>query len=173
MTVRGLPASKRRAPKPKADGTPRKKPVDWEGNEQAVLIRWLLGEKKRGTPVGQLYDVTYHVPNGGVRSYKAGAAMKKQGAKAGVSDLVTMDARGGWFGLYMEFKASPPHTAALAKSQHDWLTLAEERGYCAVLAVGLEEAKRVLREYAALVPTYHHHTARVHLKSGTEWRKGE
>lgn len=172
MTFRGLPASKRRAPKLKADGTPRKRPVDWEGNEQAVLIRWLQGEKMRGQPVGELFDAIYHVPNGGVRSFKTAVAMKRQGAKAGVSDLVVMDARGGWFGLYLEFKASPPHTAALAQSQHDWLALAYERGYCSVLAVGLDEAKRVLREYAALVPTYHHHTARVHLESGTEWRKG-
>ncbi|MEH6641414.1 VRR-NUC domain-containing protein [Vreelandella glaciei] len=172
MSSRGLPACKRRPRATKADGTPRARPVDWEGNEQAVVIRWLLGEMKRGEPVGQLYDVTYHVPNGGVRSYKTAAAMKRQGAKSGVSDLVVMDARGGWHGLYMEFKASPPHTAALADSQHDWLEKAEERGYCAVLAVGLEEAKAVLREYAALQPTFHHQTARVHLKSGTEWRKG-
>src|SRR5690554_5776183 len=27
---------------------PRKKPVDWEGQEQAVVIRWLLGEMMRG-----------------------------------------------------------------------------------------------------------------------------
>ena len=173
MTVRGLPASKRHPRKLKADGTPRKRPVDWEGNEQAVLMRWLLGEKMRGEPVGNLYDVTYHVPNGGQRSKSTGAAMKKQGVKSGVSDLVVMDARGGWFGLYMEFKASPPHTAPLADSQLDWLALACERGYCAVLAVGLEEAKAVLREYAALVRSTHHYTARVHLKSGTEWRKGE
>ena len=126
----------------------------------------------RGELVGQLYDAIYHVPNGGQRSKSTGAAMKRQGVKSGVSDLVVIDARGGWFGLYMEFKASPPHTAALADSQHDWLVLAYDRGYCAVLAVGLEEAKRVLREYVALVRTTHHHTARVHLNSGTEWRKG-
>ncbi|OWV29473.1 VRR-NUC domain-containing protein [Halomonas campaniensis] len=161
----------RRPRKLKEDGKPRARPVDWEGQEQAVLIRWLLGEKMRGEPVGQLYDAIYHVPNGGQRSKSTGAAMKRQGVKSGVSDLVIMDARGGWFGLYMEFKASPPHTAPLADSQYDWLALAYDRGYCAVLAVGLEEAKAVLREYAALVRTAHHHTARVHLKSGTEWRK--
>ncbi|WP_447896029.1 VRR-NUC domain-containing protein [Vreelandella sp. GE22] len=154
-----------------ASTTPRKRPVDWEGQEQAVLIRWLLGERQRGTLVGKLYDVTYHVPNGGQRSKATGAAMKRQGVKSGVSDLVVMDARGGWFGLYMEFKALPPHTAALAQSQRDWLALAEERGYCAVLAVGLEEAKAVLREYVELARTTHHYTARVHLKNGTEWRK--
>lgn len=160
----------RRQRKPKADGTPRKRPVDWEGNEQALLIRWLLGEKMRGEPVGDLYDAIYHVPNGGQRSKRTGAAMKRQGVKSGVSDLVVMDARGGWHGLYLEFKASPPHTAALAESQHDWLAKAEERGYCAVLAVGLEEAKRVLDEYACLGPSYSHYT-KANVR-GTEWRKG-
>ena len=160
----------RRPRKLKADGTPRARPVDWEGNEQAVLMRWLLGAKMRGELVGQLYDAIYHVPNGGQRSKSTGAAMKRQGVKSGVSDLVVMDARGGWHGLYLEFKASPPHTAALAQSQHDWLALAEERGYCAVLAVGLEEAKRLLDEYACLGPSYSHYTkANI---GGTEWRKG-
>lgn len=173
MTVRGLPASKRRPRATNADGSLRKRPVDWEGNEQAVLIRWLLGEKMRGERVGQLYDVIYHVPNGGQRSKSTGAAMKRQGVKSGVSDLVVMDARGGWFGLYMEFKASPPHTAALADSQHDWLALAHSRGYCAVLAVGLEEAKEVLREYAAWYRTGGGLEAAQTMNSGTEWRRGE
>ncbi|MFI0474662.1 hypothetical protein ACGLWX_18285, partial [Halomonas sp. HMF6819] len=62
-----------------ASTAPRKRPVDWEGQEQAVLIRWLLGERQRGTPVGTLYDVTFHVPNGGQRSKSTGAAMKRQG----------------------------------------------------------------------------------------------
>ncbi|UTD54942.1 VRR-NUC domain-containing protein [Halomonas sp. MS1] len=155
----------------KKDGKPRARPVDWEGQEQAVLIRWLLGEKKRGTPVGQLYDVIYHVPNGGQRSKSTGAAMKRQGVKSGVSDLVVMDARGGWHGLYMEFKASPPHTSPLTDSQRDWLAQAERRGYCAVLAVGLEEAKRVLDSYACSGCSYSHYTKAPF--GGTEWRKGE
>ncbi|MGQ7253959.1 VRR-NUC domain-containing protein [Vreelandella titanicae] len=173
MTTSGLPASKRRPRKINANGAPRKRPVDWEGNEQAVLIRWLLGEKMRGEPVGALHDVTFHPPNGGVRSYKTAAAMKRQGAKAGVSDLKTMNARGGWFGLCIEFKASPPHTAALADSQRDWLALMESEGYCAVLAIGLEEAKRVLREYASWPHTSVHKGERMTMTSGTDRRKGQ
>lgn len=155
----------------KADGTPRARPVDWEGNEQAVLIRWLLAERQRGTAVGRLYDVTYHVPNGGARHAKTAADLKKQGVKAGVSDLVVMDARGGWFGLYLEFKATPPRHAATAASQRDWLALAEGRGYCAVLALGYEEAKRVLREYASW-PRTQVVGERLALMNGTEWQTG-
>lgn len=157
----------------KADGTPRQRPVDWEGQEQAVLIRWLLGEKQRRTPVGELYDVIYHVPNGGQRNKKTAADLKRQGVKSGVSDLVVMDARGGWHGLYLELKATPPRHAALADSQREWLALAEGRGYCARLARGLEEAKAVLQWYAAKPPTWTDMTKRHGLASaGTEWRKG-
>lgn len=172
MTVRGLPTCKRRPRKINQDGTPRKKPVDWEGNEQAVLIRWLFGEKTRGTPVGQLYDAIYHVPNGGVRSYKTAVAMKRQGVKAGVSDLPVRQARGGWHGLYLEFKATPPRDADLSDSQFEWLEGSEYEGYCAELALGLEEAKAVLREYASWPRTQVVGKRQV-MNSGTEWRKGE
>ncbi|NIC05244.1 VRR-NUC domain-containing protein [Halomonas sp. DX6] len=151
----------------------RQRRVDWEGNEQAVVIRWLLGEKMRGTKVGELYDVIYHVPNGGARHGKTGADLKKQGVKPGVSDLVVMDARGGWHGLYLEFKATPPKHAALATSQRDWLALAESRGYCALLARGYEEAKAVLSWYASLMPTQFYRGEAVDCPEGTEWRKGE
>lgn len=156
----------------KADGTPRAKPVDWEGNEQAVLIRWLLGEKMRGTAVGELYDAIYHPPNGGQRSKTEAARFKRQGVKAGVSDLVLRQARGGHHGLYLELKATPPRNAALAESQREWLEGSEYEGYCAALALGYEEAKRVLREYASW-PRTQVVGERLALENGSEWRKGE
>lgn len=155
-----------------ASGAPRKRPVDWEGQEQAVLMRWLEGESKRGTQVGQLFDLTYHVPNGGQRSKATGAAMKRQGVKSGVSDLSVRQARGGWHGLYLEFKATPPRDAALAASQFEWLEGSEYEGYCAVLARGIEEAKQVLREYASWPRTQVVGSRQI-MKSGTEWRKGK
>ncbi|MBB3142807.1 VRR-NUC domain-containing protein [Halomonas organivorans] len=160
--------------KPTADGKPRRKPVDWEGQEQAVVMRWLLGEKMRGTAVGQLYDATYHVPNGGYRLGKEAGRMKQQGVKAGVSDLVVMDARGGWFGLYLEFKATPPKDADLAESQRAWLALAKSRGYRPALARGFEEAKRVLREYASWPRTHVvGERERFVLENGSEWQRGD
>lgn len=165
MSQAGIPASKRRP----SSAKPRHRRVDHEGAEQAVLIRWLYGEKMRRTAVGELYDDVFHVPNGGVRSWKTASDMKKQGARAGVSDLVVRNARGGWHGLYLEFKATPPRNAALAVSQRDWLEGCDMRGYCAGLARGLEEAKRALREYASWSPTEVKGTPVV-MQAGTEWR---
>ncbi|MBB3142211.1 VRR-NUC domain-containing protein [Halomonas organivorans] len=151
-------------------GRPAAPRVDHEGNEQKALILWLYGEWQRGTEVGQAYPVTYHVPNGGQRSKKTGADLKRQGVKAGVSDLVVMEARGGMHGLYLEFKATPPNHAAVAASQIDWLALADARGYGAVLAQGIEEAREVLREYMALSPTRVAGAVQ-RIEAGTNWRK--
>lgn len=146
MTVARKPVTRRRSSA--GAGKPRRPPVDWEGQEQMVLIRWLHGEKLRGTQVGELYDAIYHVPNGGARHKKTAADLKRQGVKAGVSDLAVRQARGGWHGLYLEFKATPPRDANLTASQRGWLEDSEYEGYCAVLARGIEEAKAVLFEYA-------------------------
>lgn len=158
--------------KPRADGKPRQKRVDWEGQEQAVLIRWLLAEEMRGTRVGELSPATYHVPNGGYRLGKEAGRMKAQGVKAGVSDLVIRQARGGWHGLYLEFKATPPRDAALADSQHAWLVGSEYEGYCPALARGFEEAKAVLREYASW-PRTQVVGERMALENGSEWKRGD
>lgn len=162
----------RRNPPPGARGykAPRRKPVDYEGQEQEALMLWLYGEHRRGTEVGALWPVIYHVPNGGQRNKVTAAAMKRQGVRAGVSDLDVMTARGGYHGMKLEFKATPPRDAPLADSQYEWLALAEEEGYCAVLARGLEEARAVLREYASWARTSEHAGEVEPMRAGTDWR---
>nr|WP_300312801.1 VRR-NUC domain-containing protein [Halomonas sp.] len=167
MTVARRPNVRRRT----SSGTPRRRPTDWEGQEQTALLVWLNGQKMQGTSVGELYDHLYHVPNGGHRNKKTAADLKRQGVKAGVSDLVVRQARGGWHGLYLEFKATPPRDADLADSQEKWLEGSEYQGYCAVLARGYEEAKRALIEYASW-PRTQVVGPQLVLASGTDWRKG-
>lgn len=175
MTVRKrrrTMADVKRNPPPDARGhkpaAPRK--TDREGMEQRALMLWLYGEHMRGSEVGGLWPVTYHVPNGGQRSKKTAADLKREGVKAGVSDLVVMSGRGGWNGMYLEFKASPPNHAATAASQRTWLALADGEGYAAVLARGLDEAKQVLTWYASLPRTVIEQ-AKQECPHGTEWRK--
>lgn len=162
MTANGVQA----ASKTRTRRAPR---VDREGLEQKALIIWLYGEKMRGGATADAYDHIYHVPNGGQRSKSTAASLKGQGVKAGVSDLVLAIARGGYHGLYLEFKATPPDHAALADSQREWLGKVEQQGYCAVLARGLDEAKAVIREYMSLPATVIVGD-RLVLAAGTEWR---
>lgn len=123
------------------------KRIDYEGREQEGIMHWL----SRQYP--QLFEVTYHVPNGGHRIKSEAARFKRQGVKAGVSDIVISHARGGFFGLYIEFKATPPKNCPATKSQIEWLDKMAKEGYMAVLCKGFDAAKKTITSYMAMPKT--------------------
>jgi len=125
----------------------RAKRVDREGLEQAALI----AELRIRMP--EVADLIYHVPNGGHRLKKVAADLKGQGVAAGVPDLVLTMARGGYFGLYIEFKATPPNAAAVSDSQHKWIRKLNEQGYLAIVCRGHFDAMEQIRAYLRLAPT--------------------
>lgn len=121
--------------------------IDYEGSEQKALFSWLAIQHPLA---GKL---AYHVPNGGHRLKSVAAKLKGQGVKAGVSDLVLPMARGGYFGLYIEFKATPPHDAVVSTSQHSFLLAVEQQGYLGIVCRGLNAAIDVINGYMAMAPT--------------------
>ncbi|RZA16269.1 MAG: VRR-NUC domain-containing protein [Proteobacteria bacterium] len=125
----------------------RAKPVDREGLEQAGLIKEL---ELRLPAVAALI---YHVPNGGHRHKLVAIKLKGQGVKAGVPDLVLPMARGGYFGLYLEFKATAPNDAAVSASQHAWIRRLNEQGYLAIVCRGHFDAMEQIRAYLQLPQT--------------------
>lgn len=125
----------------------RAKSVDREGLEQAALIKEL---ELRFPDVAALI---YHVPNGGHRHKMVAIKLKGQGVKAGVPDLVLAMARGGYFGLYLEFKATPPNDAAVSASQHAWIRRLNDQGYLAIVCRGHFDAMEQIRAYLRLAPT--------------------
>ncbi|SEU02852.1 VRR-NUC domain-containing protein [Pseudomonas graminis] len=130
--------------KPKAS---RAKPVDREGQEQASLIK----ELELCLPA--VAALIYHVPNGGHRHKLVAIKLKGQGVKAGVPDLVLPMARGGYFGLYLEFKATAPNDAAVSASQHAWIRRLNDQGYLAIVCRGHFDAMEQIRAYLRLAPT--------------------
>jgi hypothetical protein len=134
-------------PKPFSPVTARAKPMDREGQEQAALMR----EIELRYPV--VFELIYHVPNGGHRHIKVAVKLKEQGVKAGVPDLVLPMARGGYFGLYIEFKATPPFDAAVSPSQDSYIHALTEQGYLAIVCRGHFDAMEQLRAYLRLEPT--------------------
>ncbi|AYN12340.1 VRR-NUC domain-containing protein [Pseudomonas putida] len=113
----------------------RAKPVDREGQEQAALMQ----ELQLRYP--QVYKLIYHVPNGGHR------------VKAGVPDLVLPMARGGYFGLYIEFKAMPPFDAPVSPGQDAYLQALADQGYLAIVCRGNIDAVEAIRAYLLLPAT--------------------
>lgn len=129
----------------RADRKPRARKREAEGQEQAELVAWF---EQAHPDIGSLL---IHIPNGGSRknAYE-GWRLKQQGVRAGVSDLFLAVARGAYHGLWIEFKASAPYTAALSKEQARWIARMREQGYCAYACIGLAQAARVINAYLAL-----------------------
>ena len=127
--------------------TARAKPVDREGLEQSAL----MAELRARMP--EVADLIFHVPNGGHRVKAVAAKLKAQGVKAGIPDLVLPMARGGFFGLYIEFKATPPNDAAISSSQHERIRKLNAQGYLAVVCRGHFDTMEQIRAYLRLAPT--------------------
>lgn len=128
-------------------------PVDYEGREQVALVRWMQFQHNAA------FALTWHTPNGGRRDKVTAAKLKAQGVKAGIPDLQLAMARGGHFGLFIEFKATPPHDSAVSKSQKDVLHLLTGEGYLAVVCRGMAEAMAQINAYLALPRTVVHQVA--------------
>lgn len=124
----------------------RAKPVDREGQEQAALLK----EIELRYP--EVFELIYHVPNGGHRQKAVAAKLKAQGVKAGIPDLVLPMARGGFFGLYIEFKATV-EPAPVSASQKDCMRRLNAQGYLAIVCRGQFDAMEQLRAYLLLPKT--------------------
>jgi hypothetical protein len=98
----------------------------------------------------EVFTLIYHVPNGGHRHIKVAAALKKQGVRAGIPDLVLPMARGGYFGLYIEFKATPPNDAPVSVEQQARIRALNDQGYLAIVCRGHFDAMEALRAYMRL-----------------------
>lgn len=98
-------------------------------------------------------ELIYHVPNGGHRHKATAAKLKGQGVKAGIPDLVLPMARGGFFGLYIEFKATPPNDAVVSSSQQACIRRLNEQGYLAIVCRGHFDAMEQIRAYLRLPKT--------------------
>lgn len=125
----------------------RAKAIDREGLEQAALLKDVALRYPAAA------KLIYHVPNGGHRHKLVALKLKEQGVKAGVPDLVLPMARGGYFGLYIEFKAKPPFDAAVSASQDAYIQALTEQGYLAIVCRGHIDALEAIRAYLLQPPT--------------------
>ena len=119
----------------------KKSKVDREGAQQSLFFNWL----RFAHP--EVYQHTFHVPNGGQRNRVTGAKLKREGVKPGVPDIIVALPKGHWSALFIEFKAARPHSAAVSAEQKAWLMRLSRAGYLAVVCRGVEEAKKAIEDY--------------------------
>ena len=71
-----------------------------EAQAQAAIFDWARWQQSKHPALKSMY----HAANEGKRSQAAGANLKRQGMKAGVSDICLPYAAGGFNNLYIELK---------------------------------------------------------------------
>lgn len=116
--------------------------VPSEHEEQSVLMQWAALAQPNQPELGLLFAI----PNGGHRHLSVAVALKREGVKAGVPDLLLPVARCGYNGLFIEMKAE---SGSLSPEQRWWRTQLISQGFGHAVCYGYEAARNVLVDYLA------------------------
>ena len=111
-----------------------------EASEQAAVFRWAALMESRYPPLRFMH----HVPNGGARSGRTGAEMKRQGVKRGVPDIFLPWPVGKYHGLYIEMKYGKNR---LTRDQKTFLQHAAAAGYRTAVCYSANEAIQAIQIY--------------------------
>ena len=125
--------------------TKLKPKIKSEHKEQAVFMSTLSFEHPT--------VLAFANPNGAKRGAWEAAQKKAEGLIAGIPDVTVAEARGGWFGLYMEFKRSDQMRAVNGGLSEEQLKIhprLRARGYKVVTVYSAAMALQRFREYMAL-----------------------
>jgi hypothetical protein len=112
-----------------------------EHKEQVLLIRWWKLQYPK------LAKCLFAIPNGGHRHIITAIKLKDEGVVSGVSDLFLMMPKGDLHGLFIEMKAKK---GRVSPEQTEFMKLATDMGYLAVVCYGFDEAKKVIETYLLL-----------------------
>lgn len=111
-----------------------------ESGHQEALFTWAAYNTAKMPEL----EYMHHVPNGGKRDKATAIALKRQGVKAGVPDIVLPAPKGEYHGLYIELKAGQ-NTAT--KSQKDFLEYLRQQGYYTAICYGWQKAAELIEQY--------------------------
>lgn len=112
--------------------------------QSAVIDWWRLACRKYGVPEMALL----HIANEGTGSAARGRLQKRQGVRAGVSDLFLSVPRGAFSGLWIEMKRKG---GRVRPEQREFLRNMQALGYEGVVCHGADEARAVITAYMTLV----------------------
>lgn len=75
---------------------------------------------------------------------------KRTGYKRGFPDLQITEAKGGYFGLFLELKTNKGRAT---KDQKEWIKDLNNRGYKALIVKGIDECMKAIDTYMELTDT--------------------
>lgn len=129
-----------------------------EDNHQEALITTARVTKMplmKGVEVGAMVaDYLYAIPNGGNRNKREAGRLKRQGVKAGVSDLHLAFAVNGYVGLWIEMKrpiVKGQPKPRVSPDQTAWINRMGLAGYRAVVCYGVDDARATIKDYLGLI----------------------
>lgn len=111
-----------------------------ESLEQEALIQWATLARQEFKEL----EMLFHIPNGAKRDIRVGAALKRQGVKAGVPDLFLPVARETHHGLFIEMKVGRNKQTA---EQKVWEQNLLEQGYKVIVCYSWIAAKEEIIKY--------------------------
>lgn len=116
-----------------------KTPHRSEATEQTILFEWAeyIPELK----------FMFAIPNGGSRNPIEAKNLKRQGVKAGVSDICLPLPKGNYHGLFIEMKVGRNKPS---DKQKEFLAHVNSVGYKGTVCYGFEEAQKVILDYLKL-----------------------
>lgn len=115
-----------------------------EAEEQQAVIDWAKINEIAHPELKWLH----HIPNGGRRDKREAVKLRRQGVKAGVSDLFLPYPCNGYHGLYIEMKSEK---GRLSKNQAEFLEDMAEYGFKTAVCYNAAAAISQIIDYIATV----------------------
>ena len=109
---------------------------------QEAFFRWASLQRFDGI------ELLHAVPNGGFRAKATAGALKAEGVKAGVPDVLWPVSRGGFIGLAIEFKHGDGNPT---KEQRERIDRMQRQGWCVLVCWSWDAAARALKGFDGLL----------------------
>lgn len=130
-----------------AENEQRKKPKREVGHPEADLQKACVDWFRRQYP--KHWRMLFAVPNGGSRNKAEAVSLLGQGVVPGVSDLILLEARGGYGALCIELKTTRKGSKQSDK-QEAWQRDAESFGNKYVVVRTFEEFEKAVNDYMSM-----------------------
>lgn len=119
-----------------------------ELSHQKALVKWAALNRIQ----------LVHIPNEGKRSPSNGANLRLSGLSRGFPDLILPQAKGGYFGLFLEMKRNKRYRPSEMKTpswkaQLEWIQKLNDLGYYANMVFGWEDGMQTIERYMSLPQT--------------------